>query len=349
MLKGHAVLEVQNSKGEAIVLSAQEYSIAKFNQERMNALGFEIPITTLTAIQKRVVEQKFFTIQPSLYLPVAVGNGAWSSDILTYLDYSLGGDFENGVINTGSNNSKLAETDAGIDSIRVPIINWGKQISWSLMELQMASKAGSWDIVTSKEKSRKRNWDLGIQKVAFVGLPGNTNVRGLFNQTNVTANTALITKYINAMTATEFQTFLAGILGAYRSNCKFTAWPTHFIIPELDYNGLANSVDEEFPLKSRLARLREAFIEITMNQNFKILPNAYADQVNNATYTGLNKNVYTLLNYDEDSVRMDIPVDYTNTVQSTLNGFQFQNVGYGQFTGVKAYRELEMLYLTWAA
>lgn len=343
------VQEVQNSKGEPIVLNAREASIAKHNQVLCNALGFEIPITTLTAIQKRVVEQKFFTIQPSLYVPVAVGNGAFSSDILTYLDYSLGGDFETGVINTGGSNSRLAETDAGVDSIRVPIINWAKQVSWSLLDLQMAAKAGNWDLVSAKEKSRKKNWDLGIQKVAFVGLPGNTNVRGLFNQTNVTANTALITKYINAMTSAEFQALLAGILGAYRTNCAFTAWPTHFIIPELDYNGLANSVDEDFPLKSRLTRLKEAFAEITMNPNFKILPNAYADQVNNATYQSLNKNVYTLLNYDEDSVRMDIPVDYTSTVQSTLNGFQFQNAAYGQFTGVKAYRNLEMLYFTWAA
>jgi hypothetical protein len=61
----------------------------------------------------------------------------------------------------------------------------------------------------------------------------------------------------------------------------------------------------------------------------------------------LNKNRYTLLSYDEDSLRMDIPVDYTNTLQNTVNGFNFQSAAYGQFTGLKAYRPKEMLYFDW--
>jgi hypothetical protein len=92
--------------------------------------------------------------------------------------------------------------------------------------------------------------------------------------------------------------------------------------------------------------LLNAFKEVTRNPNFKILPCAYADQANNSTVSGLNTNIYTLMRYDEDSVRMDVPVPYTNTLQNTINGFQFQNVGYGQYTGVLAYRPLEMLYFT---
>lgn len=46
---------------------------------------------------------------------------------------------------------------------------------------------------------------------------------------------------------------------------------------------------------------------------------------------------------------MDIPVDYTNTMQNTLNGFSFQNVGYGQYSGAVAYRPLETLYFDWNA
>ncbi len=84
-----------------------------------------------------------------------------------------------------------------------------------------------------------------------------------------------------------------------------------------------------------------------MNPNFQILPVAYADKTNNADVTALNKNRYTLLRYDEDSVRMDIPLDYTNTMANTINGMNYQNAGYGQFTGVKAYRPLEMLYFDW--
>jgi hypothetical protein len=44
---------------------------------------------------------------------------------------------------------------------------------------------------------------------------------------------------------------------------------------------------------------------------------------------------------------MDIPVDYTNTLANSLDNFNFQNVGYGQFTGVQTYRPLELLYFSY--
>jgi hypothetical protein len=74
---------------------------------------------------------------------------------------------------------------------------------------------------------------------------------------------------------------------------------------------------------------------------------AYANKSRNASITGLNKNRYTLLNFNEQSIRMDIPVQYTSTLMNTINGFNFQNVGYGQFTGVQTYRPLETLYFDW--
>ncbi|MBZ5673703.1 MAG: DUF2184 domain-containing protein [Acidobacteriia bacterium] len=343
---------VLDLKGNPIVLTPQEVARCnalqrKFRAEELhNALGFEINITTLTAISKSVVEQKFFTIPPAEYMPVRVGENSWSTEITTYRDFQLGGDFESGIINTGASNSRLAEADAGVDSVTNPVINWAKQIGWSLFDLKFAAKSGNWDLVTSKERARKRNWDLGIQKIAFLGSSGNPNVMGLLTQSGVNSNTSLITGYIKSMNATQYSTFVAGIVEAYRANCNRTAMPTHFIIPEADYNGLATLIPGTvgtYPVPM-LTYLLEAFKMITMNPNFKILPCAYADEANNATVTGLNKNRYTLLNYDEDSYRMDIPVDYSNTLQNTINGFQFQNVGYGQFTGGLAYRPLEMLY-----
>ena len=345
--------KILNSKGKPIILNDREAHVAsvlqrKFDTEIRNALGFEIDITTLTAISKRVVEQKFFTVAPADYMPVRVGEGAWSTEIMTYRDFSLGGDFETGIINTGAGDSRLAEADAGVDSIKVSVKNWAKQISWSFFDLQMAARSGNWDLVSSKERSRKRNWDLGIQKIAFVGASDDANVKGLLTQSDVNANTTLITKLISSMTAAEFNTLVQGLVSAYRVNSRYTAMPTHFIIPETDYNGLVAPVSETYPMITKLTYLENAFKVATMNPNFKILPLASAAKAQNSAVTGLNKNRYTMLNYDEDSLRMDIPVDYTNTMQNTINGFSFQNVGYGQFTGVKAYRPLEVLYFDWS-
>lgn len=344
---------ILNSKGEPIVLTPQEQHVAKVLQRRYdgeirNALGYEIDITTLTSISKSIVEQKFFTVPFADYVPVRVGEGAWSTEIMTYRDYAIGGDFGTGILNTGSSNSRLAEADSRVDAVKNPVLNWAKQISWSFMDLQIAARSGNWDLVTSKERSRKKNWDLGVQKIAFLGLEGYSESTGLLTLSDVTANTSLITEYISAMDATEFSTFVQGVIAAYRSNSDYTSMPTHFIIPEADYVGLGAPVSATYPNVTKLEYLLKVFRMITMNPNFQILPVAYANKAQNEDVTGLNKNRYTLLNYDEDTVRMDIPVDYTNTLQNTINGFQWQNVGYGQVTGVKAYRPKELLYFDWA-
>jgi hypothetical protein len=52
--------------------------------------------------------------------------------------------------------------------------------------------------------------------------------------------------------------------------------------------------------------------------------------------------------YDAESIRMDIPVDYTVTQPNTINNFQFQDAAYGQATGVIVYRQLELEYFDFA-
>lgn len=338
---------ILNEKGDKrIILNDREEFFAR-NLERQiqNALGYEISITSLTAISKRVTEQKFFELRPSDYMPVRVGEGAWSTNIVTYRSFDVAGDFETGIVNTGSGDSRLASADTAIDQITVPVKNWAKQINYTIMDLEFASRSGNWDVVTSKEIARKRNWDLGVQKVAFLGSLNMPQVYGLLSQPDVNSNTTLITGYINAMSDAQYQTFVAGVYEAYRSNANRTAKPDKFIIPEGDYNGLITPVNTNFAITSKLEYLEKAFRTITGNANFKVLPCAYADAANNSGYVGHNR--YVLTNGDADSIRMDIPVDYTNTVQNSINGFQFQNVGYGQFTGCKAYRPLETLYFDW--
>ena len=348
---------ILNAKGEPIKLTAQELHLANYLQRQMNekfsnSLGYEVSITTLTTIMKKVTEQKFFEIAPADYLPVRVGEGTWSTNLTTYRSFDLADEFETGLINTGGQNARLANADSGVDALNIKVFNWAKSIGWSIFDLELAAKSGNWDLVTAKERSRKRNWDLGVQRVAFLGARGqndtNGNCLGLLNQSGITTDTTTITKAISSMTTTELKTFTAAIVEAYRNNNNRTAWPTHFIIPESDYNGLASQASPDFPIKSTLQLLEEMFQVICRNPSFKILPLAYGDAAYHADVTDLaGLQVYVLLNYDEESIRMDIPLDYTNTLANSIDNFSFQNVGYGQFTGVLAYRPLELMYFTY--
>lgn len=343
---------ILNSKGEPIRLSEQEQYHADWTQRLVNdrfgnSLGYEIPITTLTTIMKKITEQKFYQIPFADFVPVRVGEGAWSSFLTTYRSFDVAAPFEDGIINTGANNARLSNADAGVDALNIKVQNWAKSMGWSIFDLEQAAKSGNWDIVTSKEKSRKRNWDLGLQRVMFLGADGLNGAAGsclgLLNQAGITVNTTLIAEKISTMDTSELKAFTAAVIEAYRENCQRTAMPTHFIVPESDFNGMASTVSPQFPIKSVLELLLEMFKTMTGNRDFKILPLLYGDAAYNSAV--LNKTRYVLLNYDEESLRADIPVDYTNTLANSLDNFSFQNVGYGQFTGVLAYRPLEMLYL----
>src|SRR5574337_726146 len=69
---------ILNSQGEPIRLTKQEqyhadYMQRKINSRFGNSLGYEISITTLTTIMKKISEQKFFEVPPADYLLVRVG------------------------------------------------------------------------------------------------------------------------------------------------------------------------------------------------------------------------------------------------------------------------------------
>jgi major capsid protein len=357
--RGEIVTNVMGEDGDPIVLNAQEsYEVMRLARqyaelapgmkEFSNALGYEVSITTLYAISKRVVDQKFATIPPADYMPLRVGDNAWSDNILTYRSYALGADFESGLVNTGGGNARIADADAGIDSLVNPVINWWKQVNWTIFDLKLAARSGNWDIVTAKEVARKTNWDLGIQRIAFLGSTTIPTVLGLLTQAGITTNTSLIPANISTMTATQFNSFVQGLIGAYRLNANYTAMPNRFVIPEQDYDGLMVPIPGTlgtFPVPM-ITYLEDAFKRATGNQDFKIMRCFYCDKANNSTVSGLNTNIYALYNSNEDSLRMDIPVDYTSMVQNTINGAQFTSVAVGQFTGPLAYRPLEMLYFT---
>ena len=313
-----------------------------FHQRMTNALGFDIDLTRLTEVVKRVTTQKFFEIAPADFIPIRVGQGSWNEQLITYRTFDIADDFEKGMVDVGLNNARMMEVDTGIDSVPVQVHGWVAYKQWSYMELMKAQQANSWDIVAVKEKARKKNWDLGVQRIAFLGSRSVPSTRGLLNQDLVNINTTVIPKDIKAMDPTELKQFLADMVTAYRENCEATAWPNVFLVPESDYLGLGSPPSAVYPTRTTLNLMQESFIELTGKLDFKIVGCKYGDPTFSEGV--LTNKRYALYNKDEESLRMDIPVDYTSTPANTLDGFSFQNVAFGQFTGVKAYREREMLY-----
>lgn len=308
----------------------------------LSSLGYQITIDTLTFIKQEIVEQKFYTVAPADFVPIAVGEGAFDQNILTNLVISTSGAFEEGIINQGQANDRVAQANAAISPVTVPIKNWAKGIGYSIIEIEQALRASNWDQIAALHEARATNWQLGIQDTAFLGLKGDANVKGMLNQSDVNVNTAVITKSISSMSASEFASFVANLIKVYQANCNKTAMPNMFAIPLSDYVGLGTPVSETYPMISKLEYLKKMFAEIVPG-GVSVQGLAYSEAEENAS-RGINKQRYTLYRKDPKSLRMDIPVDLTMTQPNTYNNFNFQDAGYGQFTGAKAYRPLEMLY-----
>lgn len=310
-----------------------------------SGLGYQYLIDTLSQIRAETVSQKFYHVAPADYMPVDVGYGAWGDEIIQNLTFQTGGGFFDGDIDTQSDTGRMAQVDAGLSSIRMPIVTWAKQAVWTIADIAKAAAASNWDLVAAKMESLKTNWDLGVQEVAFLGHPAKPLITGLLNDGEVNINTTLITVPISAMTETQFNAFVSAVLGAYFLNSNSTeAKPDMFAIPADDYLGLVGPVSETFPMNSKIDYLLNAFQKGTDNPNFKIQGLAYAQDENNAG-RGINKNRYTLYKSDPKTMKLTIPVDFTMLESATANNFNWTQPAHGQYSGLLINRKREVLYL----
>ena len=336
---------VQNGKGEfepVPLNSTQGMSLMNAAGDiNTSSTGYQYAITTLTYLKKQLTTQKFYEVSPFDYVPIAVGEGSFSDEMVTNLTFSDSGTFEAGLVNDGAANARIAGSESSIAKKSIKINKWNKQITYSILQVEQALRANNWDYIYSLHEARAKNWQLGIQKVAFVGLDDDTP--GLLTNPDVNTNTTFITAPIGELSAANFNTFIAGLISTYFTNSNSTVTPDTFVIPQSDFFALqtpfpsASGVAYPVP---RINYMLEAFKAASLNPNFKILPSAYADAGKNPE----GKQIYALYRMDATSIRMDIPINLTTTQPNSGNNYQFQDVAYGQFTGVGVYRPLETLY-----
>ena len=310
-----------------------------------NGAGYFRAIDTLTYIRKKVVSQKFYEVEFGEMVPVSVSEAAFYQNVTTNLVMNAFGDFTQGDIDEGKFNARLATADVGVTPVTQIIKNWAVGTGYNVIEIQQALLAGNWDIVESRQKSRKTMWDLGLQRIAFLGHPSDVRILGLLNQSTVNINTSIITEAISDMDATAFSAFVRALLAAYLANCNNTAMPDSFVIPLSDYVGLADPVSPTFPVISKLEYLKKAFKEIVKG-GIEVMPLAYCEAAYNSGVVNLDGiDRYCLYRNQEDTMLMQIPVNLTMTNAGTYNNFQFQDAAYAQYGGVQMFRVLESLYL----
>lgn len=314
------------------------YEIGK-NSLMLNDTGLSQVIDTLTYVSGKLVEQKFYEIPFEQYVPTVLGEGAFSDLMLYYTNFADSEGFETGLVSNTGRTASLEAVDTHYESIEAKPIFWAKKTNYTVLELKQAMKMQNLpSLIEQREKVRQKEWQLGIQKVAFLGCNGQA---GLLNNSNVTVDTTSLTGLLSGIASSALNTFVSSIIGSYLANTNGVMLPDTFVIPLKDFAGLGSTVDSSFPIKSRMDFLLDAFKGATGNANFKILPCFYCDKAN---YDGTN-NVYALYNRDEENLVYNINVDYTVTQFASRDNFNYESAGYGQFTPVVFKRPQSVYYL----
>lgn len=324
----------------------KEYRLRNSNGDiDPTATGYDYAIRTVTAIRAKTLKAKYFEVPPADYMPVIVGEGAWRQESRTNFEFLVSGDFESMTVHTGQNDTSLPSVDVAAANKSAKHYTFAGGYNYSIIDLEMALASDNWDIVAGKTNGLKKVYDLGIQKVSFLGRKGDTLAPGLLTNSDVTIDLTTITQNISAMDAATFQTFVAAVIGAYRSNANYTAYPNRFVMTEDDFNGMATATSSGFPIGDKITYLENAFKKLTKRSDFQVLPLAYGNAAQNAGYINgtVGKNRYALYNDDPETIRMDIPVPF-QFINPTPRGISFEGAAVGQYTGAIVYRTREVMY-----
>ena len=315
--------------------------------------GYQVPIDTLTQIAREITTQVFYgsDLKITDYLPVVIGQGAFSQSLLTFKTGSTGNQFKQNIFRSGQNSS-MTQANTQIEAATLEILNFAQGQTYSLFEMKQAAMYGNFDVIAAKEEARKTVYDQGILQTAFVGVP-EFGQFGLVNQPlgtlsdTIAPDTTIIPKPIGTMDADEINTLVGKLIYTYYRNTGYSRKPSKFIIPTSDYFTLQEYINPEFPLadSQRINILLKAFKSQTGNDNFKILDSIYCQPSEaNKIGAGLVHDRYILTVDDSKSLKMLLPVPYTVTLANTINGFEWQNAAYGQFSAVQLLRGKETQY-----
>lgn len=302
--------------------------------------GMEQTITTQTQVVAGVLATKYYELMGQKiadFLPVDIGRGADSLNLFQFTSQYNGDKFEEGFISVSNGLQANATADIEIGGFNIPNHFWRMDYTVSQELIAVASKNQvAFSIIEEKEKSRKKAWDLGIQKIAFLGGNG---MQGLYNLSGVTVNTSLLGKKITAMSASELKAFASAVVDTYASNTNYTALPNRWLMPTNEFLGLGVAVDPTYPLKTLRDIVEDAFRSAGI-ADFKIVHTKYG---NTADSTGA-KGRHVFYNSNPDSIKFVLPKDYTPHALYPLNGVDLISVASGQIAGVVCLRPAEVLY-----
>lgn len=330
------------------ILSENEY---KNNFRVYNAVAFANPanyglekkLTTLTQVVKDVLRQKFYTVKGALtdYVPMEMGTGAYGQNLFQYTVAQVGDNFEAGIVQPGNGINKDANVDIAIDGVTIRNNYWRMKYNAPKELIEMAkANTVNFSYIEEQETARLKTYQLGIQKVTFLGTNDGLNT-GLLNNGDVTINTSLLSAAIGSLTVAQLFTFAATAVSTFWANSNDTSFPNTLLMPTQDLGGMATPVSQSYPVgETKRDLIERVFKAAGAPEDFKILHTAYN---NTAGSNGTKR--YVLYNRDPEVLKMYLPKPYTPYPLFPTGALDTISDAEAQFTGVWVKRPKEVLYI----
>lgn len=309
-----------------------------------NALGLEQNLTTLTQLLANVQRQKFYTLNGQAltdFIPIEMGTGAYAKQLTQFAVAQVGDNFETGIVQAGNGINRDANVDIAVDTISIRNNFWRMKYQATNEIVRMAQvNQETFSYIEELERARLKTYQLGLQKIAFLGTADGLN-EGLLNLSGVTVNTTLLPVNFATMSTAQLTNFVTTAMSTYFALTNSTVFPNTMVIPTSDLAGLATYISSTYPVgETRKEFLERAFKSAGAPQDFKILHTVY-----NQT-AGTNGGArYVLYNRDADTLSMYIPRPYTPYPLYPVGSLDMISDAEAQFTGVWAKRPQEVLYM----
>lgn len=309
-----------------------------------NSVGIEQNLTTLTQLLANVQRQKFYTLNGQAltdFIPIEMGVGAYARQFTQFAVAQVGDNFETGIVQGGNGINKDANVDIVVDTISIHNNFWRMKYQATNEIVRTAQvNQETFSYIEELERARLKTFQLGLQKIAFLGTSDGLN-EGLLNLSGVTVNTTLLPATFATMTTAQLTNFVTTAMSTYFALTNSTVFPNTMVIPTSDLAGLATYISSTYPVgETRKEYLERAFKAAGAPQDFKILHTVYNET---AGANGVQR--YMLYNRDADTLSMYIPRPYTPYPLYPVGSLDMISDAEAQFTGVWAKRPQEILYM----
>lgn len=314
------------------------------SEARVNDLGYDQIITTLSAVETRVARQKNIEFGIEEAIDIVQGVGAWKDQGVYFKSFANGGDtLDSWRIDQAQMGATKSQATASVSKEVYPYMILAKMIAYTRVELEQAAASGIWNAIEEKSWARRREFDLRFAELVYKGTADGL-FHGLLTLPNVHTETdTIIQSRLCDMNDTQFQTAINAMFSTSYTTSEYTAKPNRLLIPELDRIGLASTwstYGSGFAQGiTRLQRLEEAFRNYTGDANAKVIGTNFA---NGALNGGVE--TYAMYRKDPFELKIEMPVPYGIYPGASVDGFNFQDTALAQVSGVVSKYEKQFVY-----